>query len=334
MIKASVVMPVFNGDKYLPYSIESILNQTFRDFECIIIDDGSTDNSKTILKKYNDPRIHLVENEKNMGLVHSLNRGIDAAKGEYIIRMDQDDISLPNRFAEQIAFMEKHADVAVCGSWYKTIGELSGHTNKLLTDSEEIKSNLLFNASLAHPSVMIRRSVLEQHSLRYRKENEYFEDYGLWTEISHIAKLANIPKILLLYRVHKENISHRYSDKQRNGALHIQKKGLHILGLSPSPEEMRLNNSIRPKEKETATVFIKKEDRWLRKIIDANAVKKIYDDTALAKIIYLRWKTICGNNTKNGLAVWKQFVQSPIFQMKPYQLLDGIKIFIKCLIGK
>jgi len=332
-------MPVYNGGDYLIAAIESILCQTFPNFEFLIIDDGSTDNkSAEIIRSYTDSRIKIVRNKKNIGLAASLNEGIELSQGEYIVRMDQDDISLPHRFTEQLAFMEKHPEIALCGSWAKVIGKNEGFIIKYPTDPEEVMAGLLFRSVLVHPSVMIRRDILKRNGLRYvanelRKE-DYSEDYGLWIELSERAKISNIPKILFQYRIGETNTSHTNASRQKEGSLLLKIKQLRKLGIEPTEEEMFLHDSIRPKEKETATVFIKKEDRWLRKIIDANAVKKIYDDTALAKIIYLRWKTICGNNTKNGLAVWKQFVRSPIFQMKPYQLLDGIKIFIKCLIGK
>jgi glycosyltransferase involved in cell wall biosynthesis len=115
--KISVVMPVYNGKEYLALAVESILRQTFADFEFIIINDGSTDNSADIAASYEDPRIKLLHNDKNLGLIPSFNRGLENSRGEYIARMDADDIAFPDRFKKQVAFLDDHPDIALCGSW-------------------------------------------------------------------------------------------------------------------------------------------------------------------------------------------------------------------------
>jgi len=124
----SVLMPVFNGEQFLRPAMNSILNQTFTDFEFIIVDDGSTDHSREILNSYTDSRVRLICNESNIGLTDSLNRGLEAASGNYIARMDQDDISLPERLAKQVAFMDSHPEVGVCGTWAKDIDQTDSTT--------------------------------------------------------------------------------------------------------------------------------------------------------------------------------------------------------------
>ena len=118
--KATVLMPVYNAEKYVAEAIDSILNQTFNDFEFLIINDGSTDNSLDIIKSYDDPRITIINNETNLGLSHTLNKGIELARGEYIIRMDADDISLSIRLEKQIEFMDSNQHIGICGSWIQT----------------------------------------------------------------------------------------------------------------------------------------------------------------------------------------------------------------------
>ena len=167
----SVVMPTYNSIRFIRESIESILNQTFVDFELIIIDDGSTDGSSEIIadyKKY-DNRIYVCTNPKNLGIVASLNRGLSCARGQYIARMDSDDISYPTRFQKQIDFLDKYSDVGILGGAVQYI-DSDGKTlgmNAYPTDDMAIRWTCLFSNPFAHPTVMIRKCVLEKNGLRY-----------------------------------------------------------------------------------------------------------------------------------------------------------------------
>jgi len=195
----SVLMPVFNAEKYLREAIESILNQSYTDFEFLIINDGSTDETENIILSYNDSRIIYVKNEHNLQIIKTLNKGIKLAKGEYIARMDADDISLPKRLKIQYNFMEAHKNIDICGTWIKTFG-VTRQIWKYPINHEEIKANLLLNSALAHPSVIIRKAVFDKFI--YKDEFNYAEDYALWVEAINIYKFHNIPKILLKYRLH------------------------------------------------------------------------------------------------------------------------------------
>lgn len=202
-------MPVYNAEKYVSEAIESILNQTYADFEFIIIDDCSTDTSYQILQKYSamDKRIKLLKNSQNSKLPKTLNKGISESIGKYIARMDADDISLPDRFSEQVEFMESHPDIGVCGTWIK---EFLNDTSNIVrigndypTDSEQIMTSMLFyGCSIAHPTVIIRREVLSSLNLKYDESLAgVAEDYDLWTRLlCNGVKFANLPNFLLLYR--------------------------------------------------------------------------------------------------------------------------------------
>jgi len=216
----SVVMPVYNGEKYLREAIDSILNQTYNDFEFIIINDGSTDKTDEIILSYDDPRIVYIKNEENLQIVKTLNKGIDLAKGKYIARMDADDISLPKRFEKQMKFMEKNPEIGVCGTWIEVFG-IRNERLKYPVEHEEIKATLLFNSALAHPSVMIKRSILQinHYDVLYNKA----EDYALWIELLETCKFCNIPEYLLKYRLHKKqtekNIQFDITNKIRDEIL-------------------------------------------------------------------------------------------------------------------
>ena len=208
MPKISVLMPVYNGEKYVKEAIESILNQTCTDFEFIIINDCSTDSTKEIIKSYDDSRIVYVENEVNSGISDTLNKGILLAKGEYLARMDADDISLPKRFETQLEFMDANPDVAVCGSnliLFEKDKDISNTEHPL--DFESILCNMIFSCSLSHPSVFIRKEILIKNNLKYEKEFDRQEDYHLWVRLVRYGRIVNIPEFLLRYRVHSNQIT-------------------------------------------------------------------------------------------------------------------------------
>jgi glycosyltransferase involved in cell wall biosynthesis len=330
----TVLMPIYNGQDYVKDAIDSILSETFSDFEFLIIDDGSKDKSAEIIKSYKDPRIKYVSNVTNRGLPTTLNLGIELARGEFIARMDCDDISLPQRLERQVDFMRSHPEVSACGTWIKTIGDAAGFVNKYFTDSGDIKASLLFNTSLAHPSVIMRRSALNKLNIRYSTHYRYFEeDYALWIELSKYTELANIPEVLLLYRIHKKSVSHINISNRQEGISILRKNQLETLGLYPSEGDMYIHNSLHPTKGENLIEFIVEEEKWLIKITNANMQADLYSQNSLSKIIYTRWRTICGMNAGGGLEVWNKFVRSLLYSnYNQKNTLDGIKILIKCLL--
>lgn len=224
----SVIMPVYNTkEKFLREAVESILNQTFTDFEFIIINDGSDSITEDIILSYKDLRIKYLKNEQNLGIVQSLNKAVKTAKGKYIARMDADDISMPHRLEKQYEFMENHPQCGVCGTYVTAFG----NGNELLSPPSEpeiLKLTLLFKKNcIAHPTVLIRRKVLEEYSFQYNEEDTYAEDYGLWLRLLGKVKLYNIRESLLNYRVHDSNISKVYRKPQQRMTCHLMLKFQH-----------------------------------------------------------------------------------------------------------
>lgn len=221
----SVVMSVYNGGKYLREAIDSILLQSYQNFEFIIIDDCSTDNSVEIIEGYHDSRIKLIRNEKNMRLPASLNKGIRLASGKYIARMDADDISKPERFARQVEYLDSHPDVAVVGSSFQAIDE---DGNDLYVHSAPIGSKLikycLMPSPLAHPTVMMRRDVIVNNNLFYDEQYSSAQDYDLWLRIIKKFKIDNLPDILLRYRIQKNSISVAKRQQQQDNTYRIFSK--------------------------------------------------------------------------------------------------------------
>jgi len=206
--KVSVVMSVYNGEKYLREAIESILNQSFREFEFIIVNDGSTDKTTEIIGSYNDSRIAIINNEKNIGLTKSLNKGLKIVKGEYVARMDADDISLPERLEKQVKFLDSHKNVGLVGAPPILIDERGNGLRliKMKTKSEEIKKGLWKGNQFCHGSVMFRKECLEKAGF-YREEFKTAQDYDLWLRISEFWNIANLKEPLYNLRIGHHSIS-------------------------------------------------------------------------------------------------------------------------------
>lgn len=204
----SVILPVYNAEKYIKESIDSILNQTYNNFELIIINDGSRDNSAEIIKLYSDQRIRYYE-QQNQGLAKTLNTALSYAKGKYIARQDNDDISLPDRFEKQINFLEHNPEIAILGSWAEIIDEnglKTGRFHHHPTSSLELRFGLVFDNPFVHSSIMARKDVIEETGMYYL-ENDYFEDHNLWSRISYYHQVNNLNEDLLLYREVNTGIS-------------------------------------------------------------------------------------------------------------------------------
>lgn len=232
--RVSVLMPVYNGERYLREAVESILDQTFADFEFVIVDDGSTDNTWQILQGYaaNEPRIVLVRNENNIGLARSLNKGLGLARGEYIARMDADDVSLPERLAAQVSLLDEYPQVGVVGCAMQMIdadGSPMGIVRHPIAHNF-ILWTLCFHTSFAHPTVVFRKAVVERVG-GYDDALLANQDRDLWQRLSSVTHFANLPDVFLLYRIHPSSISHIHSDIQaRNSAKAGQRMMSGILG--------------------------------------------------------------------------------------------------------
>lgn len=212
-MKISVIMPAYNADKYIAEAIDSILGQTFGDFEFIILNDCSQDRTEEIILSYNDPRIVYVKNEENLGVARTLNKGLALARGEYIARIDADDSSRSERFEKQVAFLDNHPEVAVLGTASRSFDEsgtlFHGYPT---TDPEVLKIDFLFSCGICHPTVMLRRAVLEEYQLFYDHAFNKIEDYELWCRMLDLGcGITNLPDVLLDHRLHSGQVTHVYS---------------------------------------------------------------------------------------------------------------------------
>ena len=211
----SIIMPAYNAEKYIEEAINSILNQTYKAFELIIVDDCSTDETVNIIKKYNDHRIRYTKNEINCGVAESLNNGLRIAKGEYIARMDSDDISSLDRLEKQLSYFEDYPECIICGSNARLFGAKEGKTFVPISDSE-IRATLVFSSPFIHPTVMIKKAALN-YQIEYDPRFEGIEDYELWTRLCRQnGRMHNFSECLLNYRIHPLQVTQkRITDSRR-----------------------------------------------------------------------------------------------------------------------
>jgi len=303
--RVSVVMSVFNGENYLEEAINSILHQTLSDFEFIIIDDGSDDSTPGLLANsaYQDPRILIHRFDHNQGLSTALNFGIRLARGEYIARMDADDICHPCRLQKQVGFMDTHPDIGLCGTWITFIGNSSG-VMKYETDHENIRSRLLFGALFCHPTIIVRRNTIFEKDLFYNEQIKFAQDYELWGRVCNRVRVANMPEFLLQYREHESSLGVVYNAQRRKIVQMILKKWFTELGVSYSRCELDLHECITWSEYTQEIEVLDQIESWLLKLRNANRHNPLYEKRAFEKNINERWNSFLNEALRTGVSNW------------------------------
>lgn len=328
--KVTVLMPVYNGQNYLFESIKSIQNQTFTNWELLIINDASTDNTVNIVKEYQkkDDRIRLITNETNLKIAKTLNKGICEARGLYIARMDDDDISLPTRLEKEVEILDKNPSTVLVGSWQKHFGT-NNWVHRPPKSAKQIKATLLFECCVCHSTVMFKKDIFIKNKFFY---NSSFlsEDYELWTRVSEKYDLYTIPEILGEYRLNGENITSgkevKFDVEARNIVadtlktklhLNVGEKDMVLLAKWTNPFQNDLTN-----KKE----LLERERKLLEQIYSANKKWKYYDEKALQEVLETRWKWA------NGDVIEDQEVVDENLNVKKISLLKrGVKKIVRPL---
>ncbi|MHD0317363.1 glycosyltransferase family 2 protein [Fusobacterium sp. THCT1E2] len=321
----SIVMPVFNGEKYLKEAIESILEQTYTDFEFLIINDGSTDNSLNIIKEYQniDKRICLINNEKNKGIVYSLNKGLLESKGKYILRMDCDDISFFNRLERQILFMEKNRHIGISGTWVKINknGKYREYKNKIKFSA--IKAGLIFNNMLVHPTFIIRKEFFKKYDLSYNKEFNGCEDYGILIDGIKYFQIEILPEVLFEYRINEIGITQVLNKKLKEKYINLKRIYIKILqnifeeqDLTEKDLKIHFEFTNNVSNFNFSLIELRK---YLNKLTKANKNKKYLSSKELLYAIGKRWIKL---GIKNKQILKKSFFEYLISKYFFYGCVD------------
>ncbi|TNJ39069.1 glycosyltransferase [Chlorobaculum thiosulfatiphilum] len=324
----TVLMPVHNGERYLKEAIESILAQSFADFEFLVIDDGSTDRSRQIAESYGgDPRIVLVANAENRGTVHVLNQGIAMASGRYIARMDADDISLPERLERQVRFMDEHPDVGVSGTGMRLIKNDKLRNTRTHTASDpELKIQLLFSPCFFHPTVIIRAELAKAHP--YPDNLVYTQDYNYWTKLAPLTSFANLSEVLLHFREHEGQISTRKADLQITNARALRAEYLKRLAGAASDEQLAIHHAIAENRND---IDLEKAKAWLEKLVGMNDTAKLFDAEIFRREMARRWWLVCRKNTRHGRYALQTYRSSFLQPLYRPDAIKYLKFWLRCL---
>lgn len=283
MPKVSVVMALYNTPfEYLSKTVQSILDQTFSDFELIIIDDSTEVDCSNFFKSFNDERIKHIRPEKNYGPGNARNEGMKMAQGEYVAIVDSDDVYAKNRFEKQVDFLDSNPDISIVGGAFKYSN--NGKVPPVIENSDDINVFLLFNAPMPNPLAMLRKNVFLEQNLFYPDRPQFGEDYELWLDAMFAGlKMSNLKDILMTYTRRPGQLTKAKSDFQIESLKGIYKKTLLRFGLNPTDEDINLHHSIYSQKYDDVTV--EQVQTWFNKIIEKNQETNLFNEKAINKYL-------------------------------------------------
>jgi glycosyltransferase involved in cell wall biosynthesis len=307
----TVLLPVHNSAQYLGEALDSIRAQTFCAWDMLIIDDHSSDGSREIGEEFarRDTRIKVIGNTRTQGVAGALNTGLEVARGAFIARMDADDLCLPTRFAEQLAFLEKHPALCMCGTAVQTFG-VEKRTRSYPADAEQLRAFTLFNSPFAHPTVLWRRAWFEREQLRY-DETAYPEDYELWARVVTHFPAANLDRVLLRYRVHATSSTGAGWQRMDAQAARISGALLARLGLTASADEWQLHRRIAQGRSACTREFLARAAAWLARVAMANVTNRWSTPEAFRAVACDLWFALCMHSTPLGGAIVRAYAAAP-----------------------
>lgn len=315
--KITVVIPVYNRDQYVGEAIKSILAQTFTDFELLVIDDGSTDQSREVVRSYHDPRVRLECNETNEGIPKTRNTGLRLARGEYLAFLDSDDWAYPERLAKQVAFLDRHPDYAAVGAWIDRMddeGRALKRIKRKPVSPDEIAAQRLFQSGIENSASMARTVVLREYGLR--EEYDLSEDFDLWARIAAKYKLAALPEILVRRRRHGGCITEEKAPRMKDRRLAIYAAQLRVLGVAFTDLDLECHFLLRSMRKQRFApdlAYVEWAEAWLVRLQAANQRAQCYPEPAFSGVLGRLWLKVCWHaSTNRGWTVWRRFWRSPL----------------------
>ncbi len=317
--KVTAFVPVYNRERFVGKAIESLLAQTFSDFELLLIDDGSTDDSLRVMRSYGDPRIRIERNPRNLGVPVTRNEGLRLARGEYIALLDSDDYAYPDRFERQVAFLDRHPDFAEIGGWNRAMDAHGRPLRKVKIQPlapEDIRATLLFRCCLKNRSIMGRTALLREHG--YRADYVRCQDYDLHVRLAEQHKLGNLPRVLVLGRLHEGRHTLGTADLGNETKMQIMAAQLAALDLGFGQDDLErhlllAHANVRAARFALDEGYLDWAERWLGQIVGANRRAGRYDEGALARAVGEIWFRTCLRvATHAGWGVWRRFLPSTL----------------------
>jgi glycosyltransferase involved in cell wall biosynthesis len=308
----TVIVPVYNAASYVRDAVLSLLTGTYRNVQIVALDDGSTDGSAQVLQDIHDSRLQLVSNPRNLGLIATLNRGLDLATGDYVARMDADDLSTPRRLEWQVAFLEQNPRVGLAGGWCRSFGDDRATIYRPPADHREIRTALFAYNVFIHGAMMLRSGFMREYRLRYAVDAKHAEDLELWMRCVELANGANIPKVLLRYRVHANQVSSVHSAGQMATLEVLRRRQL--LRLYPGATEVDLALHLRAMDVHRPVMpeELQPLENWLLHLLSVNDGSGHYDRRFFRRFVENRWLNIGHRCRSSGIDLWRRWSRSPL----------------------
>jgi len=327
----TVLMPVYNAEKYVGEAIESILNQTFTDFEFLIIDDGCTDKTVDIISSYIDRRIRLVQNGKNIKLIATLNKGIELARGKYICRVDADDVSVTSRLEKQVFFMENNPEYFACSSWVSIINNYSEYQYiiKYEEDYDSIRLKSLYQNHFPHPASIINKEKVKKFDLSFNSNYIHAEDYHFFLCLAELGKIFILQEALTKVRKHDTNISVLNAEIQKKNSINVIKYQLSKIGINPDTINFDLYFRFFYNTFDLSKNEIEIIENYLLYIINSNGKSNYLPNQMLINFLSNRWYHLCVNSTYHGFWIYKKFSNSKLSNLMPISKFNNFKLLIK-----
>ena len=330
MSTLTVIMPVYNGEKFLKESLNSLLNQTFTDFTVLVLNDNSTDKTSEILDVFTkqDSRITVITKTKNEGPANLRNEGIERASTEFIALLDADDIALPTRFEKQLDYLKNHPEVGVCGTWFTFFGDKKEKTVRHEVSHDALKVQFLHSCGIGNPTVMFRKSVLK--GLRFEHQYVPAEDYGLWSQLIFKTQFHNIPESLLKYRWHDANISQTKEANLRKSEILIKTKQLEQLRIQPTNPEILYYVYAVSLQRNQASEHVIKTVQAAKDLLKHNKNLQVYDLKLFENHINRTIVRTIRNATSYNKAFYK-FIKNESGFFNNLKPVDKLTFYLKCL---
>ena len=317
--RVSVLLPVYNSASTLQATLNSMWQQTYKDFELLVVDDGSTDQTAGILARCEDSRLRVIKNPERLRLAGALNRGMQEAAGELIARMDADDLCRPDRLSRQMRYLGAHPEMMLCGTWTRPFGDKRKRQERYPVTTDAIRAFALFNCPFAHPSVMFRRQAFLNENLLYDGSFYPTEDYELWTRVVHGFDCVNLPEVLLDYRVHAKSMTGSDWENMDAQACRLMDHQFRSLGVALDANRIRLHRDIGMARVPSSNLALARDH--LADLLTRNQGGAFCQEQAFVNELQERWFHVCMNARGQGAdrcmmyrdpAIWRESMPSRI----------------------
>ena len=330
-LSVSVVIPVYNGERFLRDSINSVLGQTFTDFEIVTVDDGSTDGSADIVRSYSDPRIRIVSHTRNLGLAEARNTGIRSSRGVYVALLDSDDIAEPTRLADQFRAMEQERGLVYLGTWALRFNSEMPTATKLWkteTTDNALRILLMYRNRFNASSVMFRCNVVPPELFA---NIPMAEDYRFAVAMSKFGKIGNLPKPLVRYRQHATSLTVSKQTLMTECVEKILLQQLEDFGIRPSERELKIHQHVGRLLLQGSASLLGECENWLCKLSNHNDVVQRFDSHVFREIMSKEWFELCNHGSPAGLAAWRRYWRSNLSKAWPPSMRQRLRFLVKCL---